>query len=170
MPDREVRSIKVGQRRGLSLSRRVSSSASGAWVTCAGTASRRSSGRSAAIDAGQKDIVPGTARREHLSVRCARIWDCRHHIAWGRRHANHRPVRRGPRKWQGLFQAIAGTRQRGRKRRRRVLAPGRPEERKEKSDAPTARGTAGRRLRRKRSLSRRKRKEGRRTAAPAVQS
>ena len=110
--------------------------------------------------------MAGTARSEYLGVRCARTWDCRHHIAWGRRHANRRSVKRGPHRGQGPFQAMAGTLQRGRKRHRRLLAPGRPEKRMEKSDAPNARGTAWRRLW-KRSFPLRKRKK-RRTTAPAV--
>ena len=112
--------------------------------------------------------MPGTARRQHLGVRCARTWDCKHHIACGRRPTNCRSVRRGPHRGQGPFQEMAGTRQRGRKRRR-LLAPGRPEKRMEKSDAPNARGTARRRLW-KRSLPLRKRKKRRRTTVPAMQS
>ena len=112
--------------------------------------------------------MAGTARRECLGVRCARTWDCRHHIAWGRRHANRRSVKRGPHRGQGVMaiQAMAGTRQQGRKRHRRLLAPGWPEKRLEKSDALNARVTASRRLW-KRSFPLRKRKK-RRTTAPAV--
>ena len=108
-------------------------------------------------------------RSARVSDRCARTWDCPRHITWGRRYANRRPVRRAPHRRQGPFQAMLGTRQRERKRRRRLLVPGRPEKRMEKSDAPNARGTARRRLW-KRSLSWHEQKKRTRTTAPAVQS